>query len=293
MTSTAPPFTPTAWNGLRLTVPSAWRPTRLGLGYMLFEDGAGPAFELKWRQNAGRDGMEAAFRAMTPKGRARRAEALPESWLDRLAAFESMPIAWSTGAHTGLGAALFCPDCGLAAVFQAYGTAAGPSPDRVAEVAAVLASLDHHQPGPPAFAVFGLGYTPPPEFLLASFHFAPGRFNLHFAAGRRRLDILRLAPAEVLLARDHLARLAAQGFGFDADVAAATTPMGRCPAVWLAERQGTGFGQRLLRLCGRPSRLAVLRHDEAADKLLGAAIAAPKPIDPGWLAETAAHCVSL
>jgi len=293
MTPTDALFTPTAWNGLRLTVPSSWRPTRLGLGYLLFEDGAGPAFELKWRQKAGRDGMEAAFRAMTPKGRAKRADVLPDPWLRPLAAFESMPIAWSTGAHTGLGAALFCPDCGLAAVFQAYGGGGGPSPDRVAEIAAVLASLAHHDPAPPAFAVFGLGYTPPPGFVLASFHFAPGRFNLHFAAGRRRLDILRLAPAEMLLARDPLARLAAQGFGFEPDVAAAAGTMGRSPAVWLAERQGAGLGQRLLRLCGRPSRLAVLRHDEASDKLLGAAATAPKPIDPGWLAETAEHCVSL
>lgn len=293
MTPHDTPPTPTAWNGLRLTVPSAWRPTRLGLAYLLFEDGTGPAFELKWRQHAGRDGMEAALRAMTPKGRARRAEALPEAWLDPLAAFESMPIAWSTGEHTGLGAALFCPECGLAAVFQAYGGGAGPSPDRLAEVAAVLGSLTHHEPGPPAFAVFGLGYTPPPGFVLASFHFAPGRFSLHFAAGRRRLDILRLAPAEVLLARDGLARVAAQAFGFDPDAAATAGTMGRSPAVWLAERQGANWRERLARLCGRPARLAVLRHDEAADKLLGAAATAPQPIDPGWLAETAGRCVSL
>ncbi|MFP5260049.1 MAG: hypothetical protein ACLGQH_13585 [Acidobacteriota bacterium] len=293
MTPQDAPVTPVAWNGLRLAVPSAWRPTRLGLGYLLFEDGAGPAFELKWRQQAGRDGMEAAFRAMTPKGRAKRAEALPDAWLARLTAFESMPIAWSTGEHAGLGAALFCPDCGLAAVFQGYGGPEGPSRQRVAEIAAVLGSLSHHDPGPPAFAVFGLGYTPPPGFMLASFHFAPGRFSLHFASGRRRLDILRLAPAEVLLARDSLARLAAQGFGFDPDVAATAATLDRSPAVWLAERQGAGLGQRLLRLCGRPARLAVLRHDQAADKLLGAAATAPKPIDPGWLAETAAHCVSL
>ena len=41
--------TPVAWNGLTLSVPSSWRPARLGLGYLYFEDGSGPAFELKWR----------------------------------------------------------------------------------------------------------------------------------------------------------------------------------------------------------------------------------------------------
>jgi len=287
------PATPIAWNGLRLTVPPDWRPTRLGLGYLLFEDGAGPAFELKWRPKAGRDGMEAAFRAMTPKGRARRAEALPGSWQRALGDFESMPMAWNTADHAGLGAALYCPECGLAAVFQGYGGKQGLSSERETEIAAVLSSLRHHDARPPAFAVFGLAYTPPSGFVLASFHFAPGRFSLRFASGRRSLDILRLAPAEVLLARDGLARLAAQGFGFDPGIAATEGSMGTAPAVWLAERQGMAWGQRLARLCGRPARLAVLRHDQAADKLLGAAASAPTPIDPAWLAETAGHCVSL
>ncbi|WP_075354006.1 hypothetical protein [Desulfovibrio sp. DV] len=293
MTPETTPFTPIAWNGIRLTVPASWRPTRLGLGYLLFEDGSGPAFELKWRRNAGREGMEAAFRAMTPKGRARRAEALPEAWTRQLSDFESMPITWTTGEHAGCGAALFCPDCGLAALFQGYGGAQGPSPGRVAEIAAVLGSLAHHEPGPPAFALYGLAYVPPPDYLLAAFQFVPGRFSLTFANGRRRLDIVRLAPAEVLLAGHDLGWLAAQAFGFEADADTTSAPLGESPAVWLAERQGPNWAARIARALGRPARLAVLRHDTAAGKLLGAAAAGPKPIDAGWLAETAGRCVSL
>ena len=293
MTPDTTSVTPVAWNGVRLQAPADWRPTRLGLGYLLFEDGSGPAFELKWRRNAGREGMEAAFRAMTPKGRARQADALPKAWTRQLADFESMPITWTTGKHAGCGAALFCPDCGLAAIFQGYGGPDGPSPARVAEIAAVLGSLAHHEPGPPAFALYGLAYVPPPDYLLSAFQFVPGRFSLTFAKGRNRLDVVRLAPAEALLARSDLPRLAAQAFGFEADDGATMDSMGRHPAVWLAERQDRGWVSRITRALGRPARLAVLRHDTAVDKLLGAAASGPKPIDAGWLAETAGHCVSL
>lgn len=293
MTPEIAPATATAWNGIRLEVPASWRPTRLGLDYLLFEDGRGPAFEIKWRRNAGRRGMEAAFETMMPKGRQARSVAMPDAWTRHLTDFTARPIAWTTDNHAGCGAALFCPECGLAALFQGYGGPSGPSPDRVAEIARVLASLVHHEPGPPVFALYGFSCAVPPGYALATFAFVPGRFSLHFANGRRRLDILRLAPAEVLLARDDLARVAAQAFGFECDVAATPGSMGQDPAVWLAERQGRGWPDAAARLLGRPARLAVLRHDRAAGKLLGAGASGPKPIDAGWLAETAGHCVSL
>ncbi|MHC1788124.1 hypothetical protein [Solidesulfovibrio sp.] len=293
MTPVNAPATPTAWNGIRLDAPADWRPTRLGLDYLLFEDGRGPAFEIKWRRNAGRRGMEAAFAAMTPKGRQARSVALPDAWTRHLAGLTIRPIAWTTDDHAGCGAAIFCPKCGLAALFQGYGGPGGPGPDRMAEIAGVLASLSHHEPGPPAFALYGLSYAPPPGYVLSTFSFVPGRFGLHFANGRRRLDILRLAPAEVLLARDDLARVAAQAFGFDCDGPATPGTVGQDPAVWLAERQGRGWPDAAARLLGRPARLAVLRHDRAAGKLLGAGASGPKPIDAGWLAETAGQCVSL
>ena len=285
--------TPVAWNGLTLAVPSHWRPARLGLGYLYFEDGAGPAFEFKWRVGAGRDGMEAAFRAMTPKGQARRAEGLPEAWDAALAEFETMPIAWSIGQRGGLGAALFCPDCGLAAIFQAYGGPDGPGAERVAEVGRALASFSHHHDGPPEFRVFGLSFRPPPDYRLTAFHFSPGRFSLNFAAGKARLDILRLAPAEVLLARDPLPRLARLAYGFDADRPAVETVVDGCPAVWIGQRQGRSWRDGLARTLGRPARLALVRHDPAADKLYGAAASDRRPVDPDWLAAAGARCVSV
>jgi hypothetical protein len=282
-----------AWNGLRLSVPSHWRPARLGLGYLYFEDGSGPAFELKWRAGAGRDGMEAAFRAMTPKGQARRADSLPKAWEAPLAGFETMPIAWSIDERGGLGAALYCPDCGLAAIFQAYGGPDGPDPGRLAEVGRTLASFSHHHDGPPEFRVFGLSFQPPPDYRLTAFHFSPGRFSLNFALGKSRLDILRLAPAEVLLARDPLARLARLAYGFDAACPAAETALDGCPAVRVGERQSDNWRDRIARTLGRPARLALLRHDAAADKLYGAAATSRHPINPDWLAAAGARCVSV
>ncbi|WP_428560640.1 MAG: hypothetical protein ACP59X_17040 [Solidesulfovibrio sp. DCME] len=282
-----------AWNGVRLNVPADWHPARLGLGYLYFEDPDGPAFECKWRRGAGRDGMEAALTALTPKGRARAGATLPESWCDALADFELMPLSWRRDGHTGLGAALFCPECGLAAVFQAYGGKDGPDAARLAAVAAVLASLQHHEPGPPAFRLYGLSFVAPDGFSLAAFEFEPGRFCLTFAAKGRRLDVVRLAPAEVILAREGLGQVAARTFGCETATVLEEASLGGCPAVWLARRQGSGFVDVLARRLGREGRLAVLRHDKNVNKLLGAALTARAPVDRNWLSRTAAACVSL
>lgn len=286
-------FAPLAWNGLTLSHPAGWQPTRLGLRYLLLADVDGPAFEFKWRPGAGRSGMKAALRALTPRGRAKTGMPLPESWLDALAAYELMPLSWSREGRSGLGAALFRPATGTAAVFQAYGGPDGPSPERQAAVAAVLAGLDPDRPGPPAFRLYGLTCTAPPGFALASFTFVPGRFSLSFVAGRRRLDIVRLAPAQVLLARDDLGTVARLAFGMEASVRPEPASLAGASAVWLASRQGTGRLARLGRLLGRPGRLAVLRHQPDADKLLGAAMTAKKTVDRQWLADVAAACVSL
>ncbi len=284
---------PLAWNGVSLSVPESWRPARLGLGYLFLEDADGPAFELKWRRGAGRAGMEAALRALTPKGRARAGGGLPESWLAALAGFELMPLSWRQAGRAGLGAALYCPDCGLAAVFQAFGGPDGPDADRARTVARVLASLRHHDPGPPAFRLVGLSFAPPPGFVLSGPEVVPGRFSLTFAAGRQRLDVVRLAPADVLLAQADLHSLAARTFGMEDGAAAEPGAVAGCPAVWLARRQGPGLADALARFVGRQGRLAVLRHDREANKLLGAALTSPDPVDRPWLEEAATACVSL
>ena len=288
-----PPLVPLAWNGITLAVPEDWRSARLGLGYLYFEDPDGPAFEFKWRKHAGRKGMEAALRALTPRGQAEAAEALPESWLDALDDFELMALSWRKNGRAGLGAALFCPECGMAAVFQAYGGADGLDAAREHAVAAVLASLRHHNSGPPAFRLFGLTFTPPPQFLLCYHSFVPGRFSLGFAQGRERLDVVRLAPADVLLARDPLPRLTALAFGFPDGYAQEDGVVAGCPAAWISRRQGSGPLDALARVLGRQGRVAVVRHDVSVNKLLGAALASGRPVDRQWLAKVAADCVSL
>lgn len=282
-----------AWNGLSLTVPETWRAARLGLRHVFLEDDQGPVFEWKWRPGAGRDGMEAALRALTPRHQARSGGELPGAWLTALADYELMPLSWSREGRSGLGAALFDPATGTAAVFQAYGGPEGPDQDRLDRTAAVLRSLRLDRPGYPAFRIYGLRFTPPPEFFLASFEFLPGRFSLSFAASRRRLDVVRLAPADVLLGRDDLAAQAVRAFGFETGARHAPGQVAGAPAVWLASRQGGRGWDAVLRVLGRPGRLAVLRHEAASNKLLGAALTANRPVDRDWLADVAAGCVSL
>lgn len=276
-----------------MTIPDTWQPARLGLRYLLLADDDGPAFEWKWRPGAGRAGMAAALRALTPKRRAHVGMTLPDAWLDALEAYELMPLSWRMEGQSGLGAALFHPETGTVAVFQAYGGPDAPSPERQATVARVLAGLRHDLPGPPDFHIYGLSFTAPPEYSLASFEFVPGRFSLSFASGRRRLDVLRLAPAEVLLAQEPLGALAARIFGFDPSIRPETATLDGAPAVWLACRQGRGCFASLARCLGHPGRLAVLRHLADMDKLLGVLVVSKTPVDRYWLADIATSCVSL
>lgn len=283
-----------AWNGLRLAAPAHWNVVRLGFGYLYFEDVDGPVFELKWRRGAGREGMRGAVRTLAPKGQATGDAVLPRSWAGALASFETMPLSWRREGRTGTGAALCCPQCGLAAVFQAYGGADGLDRTAVDTVAAVLRSWSHHEPDPPAFRLYGFACVPPAGFTLRSFAFVPGRFMLSFAASRRRrLDIVRLAPAEVLLAANDLATVAARALGFETAAGAMPGEVAGAPAVWLGARQGGSLGARVLRWCGRTGRLGVLRHQVADDKLIGVAASAPHPVDRAWLAEVATRCVSV
>lgn len=286
-------FVPLAWNGLRLNVPDTWQPTRLGLRYVLLTDDNGPAFEWKWRPDAGRDGMAAALRALTPKRRAHTGMTLPDAWLDALSPYELMPLSWRCEGQSGLGAALFHPETGMVAVFQAYGGEDGPSAERLDVVAAVLAGLRHDSAGAPQFRIYGLNFTPPAGYALAAFEFVPGRFALNFAAGRRRLDVVRLAPAEVLLAEEPLGSLAVRVFGFDPSILAEPAMLGDMPAVWLACRQGDCLVARLARFLGKPGRLAVMRHLTDVDKLLGVAATDRNSVDRQWLADVAVSCVSL
>lgn len=282
-----------AWDGMVLGVPGGWHPARLGPGYLLLEDADGPAFELKWRRGAGRRGMQAAFKALAPRGEAPAVDGLPGAWTEALAGFEIMPLSWRRDGAAGLGASLYCPECGLAAVFQGLGGPEGPDARRRAELAGVLASLSHHEPGPPRCRVFGLSFSPPDGFVLDRFSFVPGRFSLSYANGRRRLDIVRLAPADVLLARQDLGAVAAAAFGFEDGAARLPGGVAGAPAVWLASRQGTRGLDALMRALGRPGRMAVLRHEAGVNKLLGAACSGPGPVDRDWLAGVAANCVSL
>jgi hypothetical protein len=282
-----------AWNGLRASLPDAWRPAGLGLRYLLLEDDDGPAFEYKWRPGAGREGMEAALRALTPKRRARTGVDLPSAWLDALTEYELMPLTWARDGRSGLGAALFHPETGTAAVFQAYGGPDGPDAGRLAQTAAVLSSLSFDPPQAPSFSIYGLSLTAPEGFALATFSFDPGRFVLEFAGPRQRLDLVRLAPASVLFSRQGAEAWTRQALGFAPEVPVVAQPLAGAPAWWVALRQGQGPTDRLARWCGRRGRLGVLRQDLASDKLLGAVATGVAPIDRNWLAGVVTGCVSL
>jgi hypothetical protein len=163
----------------------------------------------------------------------------------------------------------------------------------LAAVAAVLSRLTFDAPEPPAFSIYGLSLTAPQGFVLASFSFAPGRFSLGFAAPRRRLDVLRLAPASVLLARQGPEAWMRQAFGFPEGASVAPGTVAGQAAWWAGTAQGPGLFHRLARWGGRRGRLGLLRHDTGVDKLLGAAASDVRPVDRDWLARVVAGCVSL
>jgi hypothetical protein len=274
-----------AWNGLSFPVPRTWEPARIGARHLVIESDAGPAMEIKWKPGVGRVSAHRQLRRLLRHGGRSRAAAagewpLPEEWKLALARYDALGFSWEGAADAAHGAVITCPTCRSAIMVQFFHPR-GSRPDRKA--AAVLGGLsDHRADGLTEWAVFDIHALLPEEFVLVRHRFEVGRFRLEFAGRqRRRMTLLRFAPAAPLLSKRSLEELArtlpACGL-----LEFSALPVGGNPGVEGREAAGLSVLRRLRARIGvAPLRRVRLWHVGARNRLLGVMLEGRREIGTG------------
>jgi hypothetical protein len=238
-----------AWNGVRMALPPAWGPGRIGERHLVIESEAGPAMEIKWGPVRGRFSHRRHFQRLVKVTAVHGAQAreclLPAEWAPALGRFEAAGFSWMGGGTAATGAILYCPRSRTGGLVQFFHPPGDSGAIRLA--AAVLDRLRFPDgTGLARWAVFDIRAELPGRFSLVRHRFEPGRFILTFSSGRCRIDLYRWAPAAALLRDRDLTRFAhaVQGLGL-LQFQATEGEMGRPAAVEGHSPAAAGIGGRL------------------------------------------------
>jgi len=184
------------WDGLGLSVPSDWEPARLGFGYMMLENPAGPKLTLRWQRLKKALGPEKVLKRLArqkilkPSGKPQGAVAAMLSALSG----ECSAIACADATGHGADAVLFVlPGESLAVLAAPHAL-----PDeKTAPWKASVASLTASSSG--AFRLFDVCGEAPDGFRLTAFSVQLGHFHFQFSFRGEVLEYYRFAPSEVIL----------------------------------------------------------------------------------------------
>lgn len=204
-----------------MTTPDGWEPSALERDGLLLEREGQPACELKWRVVQGTFSFEKHLKRLTRQHknvdmRGVPGEETPVLWQESADLLSQSGIRlqsfiWRTPVHKGIGAAMHNPATGLAALVQFF--IASDEDEQVA--AEVLATFRDYSAGKTIpWAMFGLTARLPAEFVIDTFSFKPGHYQVKYwrhksakqagklPAGKgagTALVFERFAPASVLL----------------------------------------------------------------------------------------------
>ncbi len=158
--------------------------------------------EVKWGPVRGAFSHQRYFRRLrtlgTAAGAVARCSPLPAAWEPALGRYDAKGFSWAGGGVAATGAIFYCPRRRTAGLIQFFHAPEAPADAR--RTAAVLERL--HLPEERRgthWAVFDIRAELPEGFRLIRHRFEPGRFTLAFASGRCRVELVRWAPAAVLL----------------------------------------------------------------------------------------------
>ncbi|GFK95689.1 hypothetical protein NNJEOMEG_03557 [Fundidesulfovibrio magnetotacticus] len=185
-----------AWDGLGLTVPAAWEPARVGLGYLRLEDGSGPRLTLRWQPLRPGAVPEKALKRLARRGVLAREER-PAGVLEAsLRAMGEGAWAWAcrTGSGRGPDAVFFAPPgAGLAVLAAPHAREGEPA----LPWTQALASVKGLPPG--TFRLYDVAGEAPAGLRLKAFDLKLGHYRLAFAGRGETVEFHRFAPAEAIL----------------------------------------------------------------------------------------------
>ena len=197
-----------AWNGVRFKIPPTWEIGEIGRQYLFIETRDGPRLEVKWGLVKGRFSPRIQLKRLTASlGRKLRKnlreESLPPSWEKVLNRYECIGFIWRSDTIGGRGAVLYCPQCRQATVLQFY-LSPFNQPDSYA--GQLLASFaDHTDQSLKKWAVFDIQAQLPSNYLLKTYRFQVGHYELVFSNKTSTLTLQRWSPADALLMNGGLA----------------------------------------------------------------------------------------
>ena len=197
-----------AWNGVRFKIPPTWEIGEIGRQYLLIENQDGPRLEVKWGPVKGRFSPRVQLKRLTAsQGRKLRKnlreDALPPSWEKILRRYETIGFSWRSGTIGGRGAVLYCPHCQQATLLQFYQS---PFNRPSAYADQLLASFaDHTDRTLEKWAVFDIQAQLPTNYLLKTYRFQVGHYQLVFSCKTSTLTLERWSPADALLMKGGLA----------------------------------------------------------------------------------------
>lgn len=185
-----------AWDGLSLTVPAAWEPARLGKGYMLLEDAAGPRLEVRWQRVPKGFAPQRALKRLARKkqlGKDSQPSAAVRSVLDALPP-EAEALACAPRGQGGDGVIFMMPGVGMAVLAALHPR---QREDGAEDWPEIIRSLSDKSSG--LVSIYDIQAQTPPGFRLADFSIKLGHYHIQYRKGGDCLDFSRFAPAEVIL----------------------------------------------------------------------------------------------
>lgn len=277
-----------AWNRIRLCVPFDWEIGLLGERQLAFQEGTKAVLELKWQTVQGRFSHRTHLRRLSAQHKRKlkkpiEIHPLPKAWENVLNEFQTTGFTWHSGDISGRGGILYCPVCRTATLIQFF-SHAGKRSDHL-PVKILQTYEDHRQDGVTDWRVFDICARLPERFRLTGHRFYPGKYVLAFSDKKHRIQLLRWAPASILLRHRTLSQFAGEWAG-DPEKGFSERTVNGCSGVEWKTPASANFNRRRLRLTTGPLfQLIRLWHLERQNRILGVAIDGRAAIEPELAAD--------
>lgn len=191
-----------AWYGIRFKAPRRWQIGEMGPCYLMLEDDAGPALELKWGKVKGRFSHQKQLRRLRAFQQKKIGEPVkecpvPTQWQEALDKYDSMGFSWRGVGIGGKGVLLHCATCRTATLIQFYHKG-GSQPEKLPR--RILYSFrDHREDNLVTWSLYDIRAILPDDFNLMKFRFEAGELELAFGSKLQKLNLHRWGPAATLL----------------------------------------------------------------------------------------------
>ncbi|MCG8532283.1 MAG: hypothetical protein MI749_16690 [Desulfovibrionales bacterium] len=279
---------PTAWNGISLTMPDNWIPAAIEQRYLLFSRDSHPALEIKWHTASNAASLPKKERDLTRQlkkiqGFSTEQSAMTTQWQTITDALPpSLDVLPFTHAQ-GSGAICTHAPSNTILVLQVH----APVDQYSAVIQQVLSSLTVTPSDEPVhFKMFGLNCALPAGTTLVRHSFKPGEFILETQSGPYNICITRLGPANVVLEGKPFRRWLHSTYDLPLETVhkdKSILPTGAQKRYHWEYLDTPSFIQRLFRSETAPQRKGAAWIVESENKLISVEIRSSKPISSNFL----------